>query len=145
MSTTTPDTQQAHTPDSPTPESSVSVLSLIRQLAHEIPALVSKEMALFKAELRTSVQTTRQGITAVALGAAVMLGGLIMVLMAAVYALSQVMESWLAALLVGIAALVFGFFMVQAGNKKLEPANLVPERTASTLQKDKDAIQRKVS
>lgn len=145
MSTTTPDTQQAHTPDSPTPESSVSVLSLIRQLAHEIPALVSKEMALFKAELRTSVQTTRQGITTVALGAAVMLGGLIMVLMAAVYALSQVMESWLAALLVGIAALVFGFFMVQAGNKKLEPANLVPERTASTLQKDKDAIQRKVS
>lgn len=145
MSTTTPDTQQATMPDSPTPENSGSVLSLIRQLAHEVPALVSKEMALFKAEFRESIQTTKQGMTAVALGAAVMLGGLIMVLMAAVYALSHVMEPWLAALLVGITALVFGFFMVQAGNKKLEPANLVPERTASTLQKDKDAIQRKVS
>ena len=145
MSTTTPDTQKAPIPDGPTPESSASVLSLIRQLAHEVPALVSKEMALFKAEFRESIQTTKQGMTALALGAAVMLGGLIMVLMAAVYALSHVMESWLAALLVGIAALVFGFFMVQAGNKKLEPANLVPERTASTLQKDKDAIQRKVS
>ncbi len=55
------------------------------------------------------------------------------------------MEPWLAALIVGVAALVIGFFMVQAGNKKLDASNLIPERTTSTLQKDKEAIQRKVS
>ncbi|WP_163000068.1 phage holin family protein, partial [Pseudomonas viridiflava] len=83
--------------------------------------------------------------TTVGMGAVLMLGGLIMVLMAAVYALSYVMEPWLAALIVGVAALVIGFFMVQAGNKKLDASNLIPERTTSTLQKDKEAIQRKVS
>jgi len=56
-----------------------------------------------------------------------------------------VLAPWLAALLVGVAALVIGFFMVQAGKKRLEPTNLVPERTASTLHKDKEALQRKVS
>ena len=127
------------------PENETSVLSLIRQLAHEVPALVTKEMALVKAEFRESIQATKQAATTVGMGAVVMLGGLIMVLMAAVYALSYVMEPWLAALIVGVAALVIGFFMVQAGNKKLDASNLIHERTTSTLQKDKEAIQRKVS
>ncbi len=98
-----------------------------------------------KAEFRESLQATKQAATTVGMGAVLMLGGLVMVLMAAVYALSYVMEPWLAALIFGVAALVIGFFMVQAGNKKLDASNLIPERTTSTLQKDKEAIQRKVS
>ncbi|MCQ9471996.1 phage holin family protein [Pseudomonas alliivorans] len=137
---TTPNTQQDRNPENET-----SVLSLIRQLAHEVPALDSKEVALVKAEFRESIHATKQGATTVGIGAVVMLGGLIMVLMAAVYALSYVMAPWLAALIVGVAALVIGFFMVQAGNKKLDASNLIPERTTGTLQKDKEAIQRKVS
>ncbi|MCF5707555.1 phage holin family protein [Pseudomonas syringae] len=137
---TPPNTRQGSNPENET-----SVLSLIRQLAHEVPALVTKEMALVKAEFRESIRSTKQGATTVGIGAIIMLGGLIMVLLAGVYALSYVMDPWLAALIVGVAAMVIGFFMVQAGNKKLEPSNLVPERTASTLQKDKDAIQRKAS
>ena len=137
---TPPNTQQDRNPENET-----SVLSLIRQLAHEVPALVTKEMALVKAEFPESLQATKQAATTVGMGAVLMLGGLIMVLMAAVYALSYVMEPWLAALIVGVAALVIGFFMVQAGNKKLDASNLIPERTTSTLQKDKEAIQRKVS
>lgn len=133
------------TQSSPSNDNDTSVVSLIRQLAHEVPALMTKEIALVKAELRESIQATRQGVMSIGLGAIVMLGGLVMVLLAAVYALSQVLAPWLAALLVGVAALVIGFFMVQAGKKRLEPTNLVPERTASTLHKDKEALQRKVS
>ncbi|MCD5992831.1 phage holin family protein [Pseudomonas sp. CDFA 602] len=133
------------TQSNPSNDNDTSVVSLIRQLAHEVPALMTKEIALVKAELRESIQATRQGVMSIGLGAIVMLGGLVMVLLAAVYALSQVLAPWLAALLVGVAALVIGFFMVQAGKKRLEPTNLVPERTASTLHKDKEALQRKVS
>ncbi|RRV07341.1 phage holin family protein [Pseudomonas sp. v388] len=138
--TTTP-----NVPPDGTSENDTSVLGLLRQLAHEVPTLVTKEMALVKAELRESVQTAKQGAFAVGAGAIVMLGGLIMVLLAGVYALSHVLDPWLAALIVGVAALVIGFFMVQAGNKKLEPSNLTPDRAASSLQKDKDAIRRKIS
>ena len=138
--TTTP-----HLPPDAPPESDTSVLGLIRQLAHEVPSLFAKEVALAKAELRESVQTVKQGAFAVGGGAIVMLGGFIMVLLAGVYVLSYVLAPWLAALIVGIAAIVIGFFMVQAGKKKFESSSLAPERTASALHKDKEAIRRKVS
>ncbi|WP_434680875.1 phage holin family protein [Pseudomonas sp. R1-18] len=133
------------TPPDATPEGETSVIGLIRQLAHEVPALVTKEIALVRAELRESVQGVKQGAIAVGGGAIVMLGGLITVLLAGVYALSNVLAPWLSALIVGVAALVIGFFMVQAGSKRLEPSNLTPERAASALQKDKEAIRSKVS
>ncbi|MFJ4143640.1 phage holin family protein [Pseudomonas sp. NPDC089734] len=133
------------TPPGGTPENETSVLSLIRQLAHEVPLLISKEIALAKAEIKESVQTSRQGLMAIGGGAIVMLGGFVILLLAAVYLLTHFMSSWLAALIVGMSALIVGFLMIMAVNRKLEPSNLTPERTASALQKDKEAIQRKVS
>lgn len=127
------------------PEGETSALSLIRQLAHEVPALLSKELALAKAEIRTSIESTKAGVAAVGGGAIVMLAGLIIVLLAAVYALANIMQPWLAALIVGVIAMVIGFIMIQSGKKQFDASHLTPERTVSALQKDKDAIQRKVS
>lgn len=133
----------------PTPptgsENETSVLGLIRQLAHEVPALVTKELALAKAELRETLATTKAGVAAVSGGAIVMLAGLIIVLLAAVYALAMIMQPWLAALIVGVVAMVVGFIMIQSGKKQFEASNLTPDRTVNSLQKDKAAIQRKVS
>jgi uncharacterized membrane protein YqjE len=126
-------------------ENETTVLGLIRQLAHEVPALVTKELALAKAEIRETLETTKAGVAAVSGGAIVMLAGLIFVLLAAVYALAVFMQPWLAALIVGVVALIVGYMMVQAGKKQFEASNLTPERTVNSLQKDKDAIQRKVS
>ncbi|GFM81688.1 hypothetical protein PSCICO_22510 [Pseudomonas cichorii] len=135
------------TPDIPerSPENETSVLGLIKQLAHEVPALINKEIALAKAELRESIQTSRQAIMTIGIGAIMVLGGFIILLQAAVYVLTHFMASWLAALIVAVVAMIVGYLMIMAGNKKLDPASLAPERTASTLQKDKEAIQRKVS
>ncbi|MDF2644048.1 MAG: Protein of uncharacterized function [Pseudomonas sp.] len=138
-------TTPSNSPPDGSPESDTSVLGLIRQLAHEVPSLLTKEVALAKAEVRESVQTVKQGVLSVGGGAIVMLGGFIMVLLAGVYVLSYVLAPWLAALIVGIAAIVIGFFMVQAGKKKFESSSLTPERTAGALHKDKEAIRRKVS
>jgi uncharacterized membrane protein YqjE len=126
-------------------EGDTSVLGLIRQLAHEVPALVTKELALAKAEVKESIATTKAGVSAVAGGAVVMLAGLVILLLAAVYALAMVMVPWLAALIVGVIAMVVGFIMVQSGKKQFDASHLKPERTVNALNKDKDAIQRKVS
>lgn len=125
-------------------EHDTSILGLIRQLAHEVPVLVGKELALAKAEIRTSVEALKAGVAAVAGGAVVMLAGLVILLLAAVYALATVVAPWLAALIVGAVAVLVGFLMVQAGKKQFEPSQLTPERTLNSLQKDKEAIQRKV-
>jgi len=126
-------------------EADPSLLGLVRQLAHEVPALIGEELALAKAEIRDSIQTAKAAAAALAGGMVVMLAGLVILLMAAVYGLALVVPAWLAALIVGSVAMVVGFVMVQSGKKQLEPSLLTPERTMNSLHKDKDAIQRKVS
>lgn len=74
-----------------------------------------------------------------------LLAGFIVLLMAVVYGLSTVMAPWLAALIVGVVVMVAGFVMVQSGKKQFEPSHFKPDRTLEALNKDQDALRRKVS
>lgn len=118
-----------------------SVGSLLKQLAQEIPALFGKELALAKSEVRESVQATKAGVAAVATGGAVAMGGFLILLLAAVYGLSNVVEPWLAALIVGGITLLIGLGMVSAGKKKFEVQSFTPDRTIDAMRKDKNALQ----
>lgn len=114
---------------------------LLRELAHEVPSLLTKEIALAKSEARETMRVTRAGVAAVATGGAVAMAGLIVLMFSAVYALATVMELWLAALIVGAAVLLVGYVMVQAGKKKFEAESLRPNRTLNALHKDQNAIR----
>lgn len=129
----------------PAPEHDASVVSLLRQLSREVPELFSKELALAKAELQASLTTLKAGIAGVAGGAIVLLAGFIILLMSAVYGLSMVMAPWLAALIVGVLVMIVGFAMLQSGKKQFEPSHFKPERTLDALNKDQEALRRKVS
>ncbi|WP_258237671.1 phage holin family protein [Pseudomonas sp. Q2-TVG4-2] len=122
-------------------ETDSSVGGLLRQLTHEVPSLVTKELALAKAELSESIRATKAGAASVATGGAVLLGGFIVLLMSAVYGLSNVMEPWLAALIVGGVVVVIGLIMVSAGKKKFEASSFKPERTIHSVNKDKEAVR----
>lgn len=122
-------------------ENDTSVGGLLRQLTHEVPSLVTKELALAKAELSESIRATKAGAASVATGGAVLLGGFIVLLMSAVYGLSNVMEQWLAALIVGGVVVVIGLVMVSAGKKKFEASSFKPERTINSVNKDKEAVK----
>jgi uncharacterized membrane protein YqjE len=133
------------TPSVTTVDHDASVVGLLRQLTREVPALFTKELALAKVELQASLTTLKAGIAGVAGGAIVLLAGFIIVLMAVVYALSLVMAPWLAALIVGAVVMVIGFVMLQAGKKQFEPSHFKPDRTLDALNKDQEALRRKVS
>lgn len=124
-----------------TRDEDASIGSLLKQLAREIPMLFTKELALAKAEMRENLRATKAGVAAVATGGAVMLAGLIVLLMAAVYGLSNVLAPWLSALIIGAAALIVGWLMVTAGKKQFDVDALKPDHTINTLQKDADAIR----
>jgi len=124
-----------------TREDDNSIGGLLRQLAHEIPMLFTKELALAKAEMRENLRATKAGVAAVATGGAVMLAGLVILLMAGVYGLATVLPAWLSALIVGAAALIVGWIMVSAGKKQFEPGSLKPDHTLHSLHKDADAIR----
>ena len=129
----------------PAPEQDASMIGLLRQLSREVPALFTKELALAKAELQASLTTLKAGIAAVAGGAIVLLAGFIILLMSAVYGLSTVMAPWLAALIVGVVVMIVGFAMLQSGKKQFEPSHFKPDRTLEALNKDQEALRRKVS
>lgn len=122
------------------PASDASIGTLLKELAHEVPSLLKKEVELGKTEMRENLQATKAGVAAVSTGGAVTLAGLVVVLMALVYGLANVMDLWLAALLVGGAAMLIGFSMINAGKKKFETQSLRPDRTVDSLRKDKNAI-----
>jgi xanthine/uracil permease len=126
-------------------EHDASVVGLLRQLSREVPALFTKELALAKAELQASLTTLKAGLAAVAGGAIVLLAGFIILLMSAVYGLSLVMAPWLAALIVGVVVMIIGFAMLQSGKKQFEPSHFKPDRTLDALNKDQEALRRKVS
>lgn len=134
---TTPPGAPAHASTS----QDASVGSLLKQLAQEIPALFGKELALAKSEVREGVQATKAGVAAVAMGGAVALGGFLILLLAAVYGLSNVVDPWLAALIVGGITLLIGLGMVSAGKKKFEVQSFTPDRTLDAMRKDKNAVQ----
>jgi uncharacterized membrane protein len=123
----------------------VSIVGLLRQLSREVPALFTKELALMKAELQNSLTTLKAGVAAVAGGAIVLLAGFIILLMSAVYGLSTMMAPWLAALIVGVVVIIIGFVMLQSGKKQFEPSHFKPDRTLDALNKDQEALRRKVS
>lgn len=118
-----------------------SVGSLARDLLHEVPALLTKELALAKSEMRETMRETKEGLISVASGGVVVLGGYLVLLFAAVYGLSLVMAPWLAALIVGGVAAVIGFVLVSAGMRQFRAENLRPEHTLNSVRKDTDAIR----
>lgn len=122
-------------------ETDTSVGGLLRQLTHEVPSLITKELALAKAEISESLRATKAGAGSVATGGAVLLGGFIILLMSAVYGLSNVVAPWLAALIVGAVVVVIGLVMVSAGKKKFEASSFKPERTIHSVNKDKEAVK----
>lgn len=115
--------------------------SILRDLMHEVPALFTKELALARAEMRENLEQTRRGAMEVSAGGVVLLGGYVVLLMAAVYALSEFVEPWLAALLVGGIAAAIGYAMVRAGTRHFSRADLRPDRTIQAVHKDADAIR----
>lgn len=128
------------------PRSDARTLSdLIRHLGEQSAALVRDEIALAKAETTGKVVQASTGIALLAGGAIVCLAGLLVLLDAAVYGLARLMgsESWpvAAAAIVGVVTLVVGGVLVLRGKANLSPKNLVPTRTAESLERDAELVK----
>lgn len=122
--------------------SAESISDLIRDLATDLSSLFGKEIALAKSEVGESVSDAKAALGAIATGAAVSMAGLVVLLISAVYGLSNIVAPWLAALIVGMAALLVGYMMVSAAKKKFSKDSMAPDRTLASAQKDKATLKR---
>jgi hypothetical protein len=141
------DSQRANGANGATAANDASIGSLLKDLAHEVPGLLRDEVQLAKTEARVAIQGAQQAAAATAVAGAVATGGMIVLLMAAVYGLAQAldMDLWLSALIVGTVALGIGMAMLASAKRKLADGSLMPRRTLDTLRQGKDALRGRTS
>ncbi len=123
-------------------QGSDSISDLVRNLATDLSTLLRKEVALAKSEVGESVSEAKTAVGALATGGAIAMAGLVVLLMSAVYGLSNVVAPWLAALIVGAAALLAGYVMVGSAKKKMSASSIVPDRTMDSAKKDTETVKR---
>jgi hypothetical protein len=122
-----------------------SVAALLSDLANETGTLVRQEIALFKAEIREKLATLGLGAGAIAAGGLVAFSGWLALLAAVILGLSNVVEPWLAALIVGVVVIASGAGLLWFGKSRLDADALVPRRTLKSLHEDEAWIRDQIS
>lgn len=116
-------------PIAPKSDREKSLGSLLAELADETGTLVRQEIALAKAEINERLDQAKRGVIALVIGALVAYSGLIVLLFAAVFSLSLVIDLWIAALAVGGGVVLIGLVMLVKGIKDLgRGTDLAPRR-----------------
>lgn len=113
-----------------------SLGELFSELSRETSTLVRQEVRLAKAEMSQTAAEVGRNVAAIAAGAFVLYAGFLALTFALIYALSEVMEPWLAALIVALVVGAVGAFLALRGYNRLKELTLVPERTVETLEEN---------
>lgn len=138
-----PDTADNRRPDSSAGrEKKRSLLQLLADIPTIVRELVEGEIELFKQEMIRKLRALGIGAGLIAVAGIILLGMLGVLLTAAIFALSLIMQGWLAALLVAAALLVIAVVIGLIGyavlKKGIPP---LPNETISGLKKDLNVIK----
>jgi uncharacterized membrane protein YqjE len=109
-----------------------SVSDVLQDIVGNLQDIVRSEISLAKAEIKTEAGKAANASKNLAAGAVLLLyaGGLI--LLAMVYALSMLLQPWLAALAVGALVSVFGAILISAGRRRMQ----APERAIKNVKEN---------
>jgi hypothetical protein len=118
---------------------------LFAGLAEDLRRLLRLEIALLQRELGEKAGRLGRGVGAIAAGGAVAFSGWLALLAAAILALSIVLPSWLAALIVGVVVLLIAAVLMLLGKRWLDAERLVPGRTLNSLREGGAWIKDRVS
>jgi hypothetical protein len=117
---------------------------LFAELSRETSALVRQEVALAKAEMSEKASTIAKNVVLLVAGGAIVYLAAVFILLALVIGLANLMEPWLAALLVGAVVAVVGAVLIITGINTLKTTTIVPEKTIATLKENKEWVQQQV-
>lgn len=132
---------------------SESLGTLVKKLRDDTILLFREEIELAKAETSSKLARCGRNAGYGGLGAALALAGVLALIAAAstgVYAgliaagVSQLVSIWLAPLIVGLVAAGVGYALIQKAVTAISNEPVVPQRTARTLQENKEWIKEKM-
>lgn len=122
-----------------------SLGELFAELARETSTLVRQEVTLAKTEMTDKATKAGKDVASMAVGGAVAYAGFLVILAAIVLLLAEVMDTWLAAFIVGAAVLAIGYVLIQRGREALKKEDLAPRQTMETLKEDAEWAKRQTS
>ena len=120
-----------------------SVAGLLTRLMDDAVSLAKNEIALAKAEARGALNDLKKSIAPFAIAGGVLLAGALTLVAALVLALAEVMEPWLAALIVSAGLLLIGWMLLKAGQRKVANIGDRLDLTQNSLQKDATVVARR--
>jgi len=121
-----------------------SLGELFASLSKDTTTLVRQEIELAKTEISEKVSETGKNVASLAVGGAIAYAALLFILAAIAVGLAQIMEPWLAVLIVGVVVAIIGLILVQKGMNALKHMNFVPQKTIATLKEDKEWAQQQI-
>jgi uncharacterized membrane protein YqjE len=116
------------------PSDARSIRQILQDIVNHVTDIVRSEVRLATTEVRQDV--AHCGRAAAVIGIAAVLGfyAVGLICLSAVYALQNVMPSWLAALLVAVVVGIVAGILYLTGRKKMAQASLRPDKTIQTLE-----------
>ena len=130
-----------------TPYEARPLIGLISDLWRETSRLIHAEVELATVEISEKVSEVRTGLVAIAVGGAILFAGFLVLLFAAVACVYLLLEPqtrhaiWAAPAIVGAAVVIAGAIAIAKGRSELKAANLAPERTLRSLQRDAQLVK----
>ena len=121
--------------------SDASVGELLGNVSRDLSTLMRQELALAKAELQTEAKKAGKG--AAMMSGAGFAGYMVLLFLsfALWWALANVMDQGLAALIVAVLWAVVGAVLFASGRRSFRETNPKPERTVDTLKQVPDALK----
>ena len=109
---------------------------VLQDIVANIQEIVRSEFRLAKVEVQEETAKAVHSSIPVIIGVLLALYALGFILLAAVHALTIVVDAWLAALIVGFVLLVISMILVSVGRKHLKQVRVVPEKTVGSMKEN---------
>lgn len=118
---------------------------LLGDLSRQVSTLVRKEIDLARVEVTSSIGRMSRGAAMAGAGGALMYAGLLVLLAAAVFGLIAAgVDAWLAAFIVGVAALAVGGVVTSIGMKQVQETDLAPNHTVDTVRENVEFVKEQI-
>jgi hypothetical protein len=119
----------------------LSIGELLGSVSRDLSTLMRQEVALAKAEIRTEAAKAGKGAGMLAGAGLAGYLGILFASMALWWALANVMDEGLAALIVAVLWAAIGGVLYATGRSTLRTTNPVPERTVDTVKQVPEALK----
>lgn len=127
--------EQPRDPAAQPANSEPNIVDLVGRLTQQGAHLAKDQVSLMQAEVREATQDIKVAIGAFATAAVFGIAGLGVLLMGIAYFVAQALENLaLGTTIVGVATLIVAAILYAGAKKKVDTANLRPERTINTIE-----------